>query len=164
MPAFRSGSKLLALATLSALALAPVPALARDTADDDFASELENPRTQQAMGDMLGAMLGAMLNLKAAPLAKAMERMGDAKAARKIPEGATLGDLAGKDARKMPDEVRRRVPMMMGAMGELSGLMKEMAPQLEAMGKDFARQMEQAKAGADQPRADEPPAGEATEE
>lgn len=90
--------------------------------------------------------------------------MGNAKAARRIPHGATLGDLAGPDARRAPEELRRRVPMMMGAMSELSVMMKEMAPQLEAMGKDFARKIDKTEAGdkaADESAASEPAVDEA---
>jgi hypothetical protein len=139
-----AGRKLASLSVLAALALAPVPALAREAADEDFASELSDPDKQQAMGNAMAAMMGVLLNLKTDPLARAMERMGDHKAARKIPRGATLGDLAGPEARRMPAEVRRRVPAMMGAMGELAGMMQDIAPELEAIGDDFERQMDEA--------------------
>ncbi len=136
--------RLVSLTVLAALALAPVPALARTAADEDFAAGLDDPRKQEAMGNAMGAMMAVLLNMKAEPLARAMERMGDHKAARKIPRGATLGDLAGPEAKRMPDEVRRRVPAMMGAMGELAGMMKDIAPELEAIGEDFGRQMDEA--------------------
>jgi hypothetical protein len=139
-----AGRKLASLSVLAALALAPVPALAREAADEDFASELSDPGKQQAMGNAMAAMMGVLLNLKTDPLARAMERMGDHKAARKIPRGATLGDLAGPEARRMPAEVRRRVPAMMGAMGELAGMIQDIAPELEAIGDDFERQMDEA--------------------
>jgi hypothetical protein len=139
-----AGRKLASLSVLAALALAPVPALAREAADEDFASELSDPGKQQAIGNAMAAMMGVLLNLKTDPLARAMERMGDHKAARKIPRGATLGDLAGPEARRMPAEVRRRVPAMMGAMGELAGMIQDIAPELEAIGDDFERQMDEA--------------------
>jgi hypothetical protein len=139
-----AGRKLASLSVLAALALAPVPALAREAADEDFASELSDPGKQQVIGNAMAAMMGVLLNLKTDPLARAMERMGDHKAARKIPRGATLGDLAGPEARRMPAEVRRRVPAMMGAMGELAGMIQDIAPELEAIGDDFERQMDEA--------------------
>jgi hypothetical protein len=137
------GCKLASLSALAVLALAPVPTLARDSADDDFAAGLNDPRKQEAMGNAMGTLMSAMLNMKTEPLARAMERMGEPKAARKIPRGATLGDLAGPEAKQIPAEMRRRVPAMMGAMGELAGMMKDIAPQLEAIGKDFDRQMDE---------------------
>lgn len=139
-----AGRKLASLTALAALALAPVPALARDSADEDFAAGLNDPRKQEAMGNAMAALMSAMLSMKAEPLARAMERMGEPQAARKIPRGATLGDLAGPEAKRMPAEMRRRVPAMMGAMGELAGMMKGIAPQLEAIGEDFGRQMDEA--------------------
>lgn len=147
-----AGRKLVSLTALAALALAPVPALARDHAvagdDGDFVSKLSDPQRQEAMGRMMAAMLGAMLSIKADPLARAAERMGDHRTARRIRPGTTLGDLAGPEARRLPGEVRRQVPAMMGAMGELAGMMKDMAPMLETMGeelgKDFDEQMDEA--------------------
>ena len=139
-----AGRKLASLTVLAALALAPVPALARDSADDDFAAGLNDPRKQEAIGNAMATMMAVMLNLKADPLARAMERMGEHRAARKIPRGATVGDLAGPEARRMPAEVRRQVPAMMGAMGELAGMMQDIAPELEAIGDDFERQMDEA--------------------
>lgn len=144
----RSGSiKSLGAVAGAAMLFAAFPAQAREAGTGELARELDNPRLQKAMGDMLGSMMGAMLNLKADPLARAMERMGEHDAARKIPKGATLGDLAGPEARQVPAEVRRRVPMMMGAMGELTVMMEQMAPIMAEIGKDFERQMDAAAKG-----------------
>lgn len=139
-----AGRKIAALTALAALALAPLPAVARDTADEEFVGDLSDPRKQEVMGNTMAAMMAALLSIKAEPLARAMERVGDHRAARRIPRGATLGDLAGPEARRMPEQVRRQVPAMMGAMGELAGMMQDLAPELEAIGKDFNRQMDEA--------------------
>lgn len=139
-----AGRKLASLTALAALALAPVPAAARDTADDDLVGDLSDPRKQEALGNTMAAMMAVMLNIRAEPLVRAMERMGEHRAARNIPRDATLGDLAGPEARRMPEQVRRQVPAMMGAMGELAGMMQDLAPELEAIGKDFNRQMDEA--------------------
>ncbi|HEX4847746.1 MAG TPA: hypothetical protein VFV30_06355, partial [Novosphingobium sp.] len=88
------------------LALSAFPVQARETGPGELARELDNPRPQKAMGDMLGSMMGAMLDIKADPLARAMERMGEGEAARRIPKGATIGELAGPEARQVPAEVR----------------------------------------------------------
>jgi hypothetical protein len=71
--------------------------------------------------------------MKVAPLAKAMEQMGNRETARSIPRNATLADLAGPEARRMPREISQKVPMMMGAMAGMSEAMEAMLPQLEAM-------------------------------
>lgn len=134
--------KLLPVAALAALAAMPAPALAK--ADGSLSRELRDPYKAEAMGDMLGAMLGVMLDMKAEPLARVMEAAGEPEAARKIPRGATIGDLAGPNARRMPQEVRRRAPAMIGALGEFAGMLEEMAPQFEQIAKDFDRKVENA--------------------
>jgi hypothetical protein len=133
-----STRKLLSVAALAALAILPAPAMA----DRSPSSDLRDPHKAEAMGDMLGAMLGVMLNMKADPLVRVMEAAGEPDAARKIPRGATFGDLAGPGARRLPQEVRRRAPAMIGAMGEFAGMLEEMAPQFEKIAKDFDRKVE----------------------
>ncbi|HCF24379.1 MULTISPECIES: hypothetical protein [unclassified Novosphingobium] len=134
--------KVLPLAALSALMLVPVPAQAK--ADHPLSQELADPRKQQAIGDMLGALIGVMLDMPADPLARMAEAAGDRGAARKFPRGATLGDLAGPEARRLPREVRRRAPAMVGAMGELTAVLEDMAPEFERIGRDFERRMQEA--------------------
>lgn len=139
-----------ALAMIAPLAvLAASPALAREAPRDSGLAEMEarlsDPRTQNAMGEALGDMLAALMQIQAEPFAKAMARMGDGKAARAIPKGATLGDLAGPQARHMPREVAAKVPAMMGAMGAMAGAFEEMLPQLEAMGRQMEGAVENAR-------------------
>jgi hypothetical protein len=134
--------KVLPLAALVALSLVPAPAAAKT--DRALSRELSNPGTQHAIGDMLGALLGVMLQMPAEPLARAAEAAGDHETARSIPNGATIGDLAGPEARQLAREVRRRAPAMIGALGGLAGAMEDMAPELERIGKDFERTMDNA--------------------
>ena len=166
---------------VAAAALVPAPALARgddfgpgDAAASDMAraaDELSSPRNQRAVAGMMAAMTEMMLSMKVAPLAKAMESMGDHGAARRIPDNATLADLAGPDARHLPREVSRKVPQMMGAMAGMSGVIGAMLPQLRGMAERMKDQMDGAmraptmdgSEGSDPDRA-LPPAGEATEE
>lgn len=143
-------SMLSAVLLLALLALLPAPAAARDgvrasNADArDLIRQLEDPRRQAAVSDAMGAMMGIMLSMKAAPLAWAMEAMGNHDEARRIPTGATLGDLAGPDARHLPDEVKRRVPGMMIAMGSMVGMMGDMLPELEKIGATIEQAMDRA--------------------
>jgi hypothetical protein len=132
--------KSLPVAVLAALAVLPTPAAAK--ADRSPSSDLRDPYKAEAMGDMLGAMLGVMLDMKAAPLVRMMEAAGEPEAARRIPRGATIGDLAGPDARRLPQEVRRRAPAMIGALGEFAGMLEEAAPEFERIAKDFDRKVD----------------------
>lgn len=132
-----------ALLTAAALAWQIAPAAARTSAPDSSAMtrQLEDPRTQNAAANALGSLMSIMLAMKAEPLIKAMDAMGEHDAARRIPRGATLGDLAGPDARRIPGEVKRRVPGMMTAMGSMAGMFDQLLPQLEQIGAQFDRDM-----------------------
>lgn len=155
------GLKLVSMIGLAA-ALAPMPAAARDHRLAEVEDRLSDPRAQHAMGDALAAMMTAMMSIKAAPFVNAMDSVARSTGAderdqrpisRDFPADATLGDLAGPDARDMPRQMARKVPQMMGAMGAMTGAMGEMLPQLEAMGRRIARDMNIEAAKADD-RAD----------
>ena len=114
---------------LALAAMAPATALAREAGASRpeisrMSEELTNPRNQKAVAGMMEALSEMLLSMKVAPLAKAMEQMGDHKAARSIPPNATLADLAGPDARRMPQEVSRKVPAMMTAMAGMGEAMQ----------------------------------------
>ncbi len=153
----------LGAAVLAAAAL-PVPALAREARSGKIVEALANPGTQQAMAGAMAALTEALLDLKIGPFAKALDGMGDTtgnrRAARHIDPDATLGDLAGPEARRMPGEVARKLPQMMGAMAGMAGAMEAMLPQLEAMG-------EKMKDAMGQPHGEkfaDPPSAEASDE
>lgn len=168
-------------AALAASVAVPVPAMARETRSEARSEtrgsramdQLSDPRTQQAMAGAMAAMTEALLDIKIAPFINAMERMGGASGARKsdrhIDRDATLGDMAGPDARRMPREVARKMPQMMGAAAGMAGAVEAMLPQLAAMGAVMAERMRgamDAPAGRDsEDQSDrEPPAGEAQAE
>ena len=133
-------------ACLSLAVLAPQAALARDRAahDRDFGemtARLADPRMQQGMAEIMAALGDALLSMKVAPMMQAGGRvdppMADEAAA--IDPDATLADLAGPDARRMPARLAREVPQMMGAMAGMAGAMEQMLPELEAMGRRMER-------------------------
>ncbi len=132
--------KLCPAAALAVLAVLPAPAMAKS--DHAVSHELRDPLKAEALGDMLGAMLGVLLNMKAEPLARVMDAAGEPDAAKRIPHGATIGDLAGPDARRLPQEVRRRAPAMLGALGEFAGVLEDAAPELERIARDYDRKVE----------------------
>lgn len=151
---------------LAAVLLAPVPALARERerGPSELAQKLNDPELQRNMASAISAMTEALMSIKLAPFAEAAEKMGDRKMARRIDRDATLGDMAGRDGRRMQREVAERVPQMMGMMAGMAGAMEQMLPALEAMGKQMEGAMARSMPPADAPEADEAPLPEATEE
>ena len=122
--------------------MAPAPAMAREQSIAQAAERLSDPRMQGAIAGMLAAMTEAMMGMKMAPFAKAMDSMGDGMgrddgdadhASRSIDPDATLGDMMGPEARRMPQELSARVPQMMDGMAGMAGAMEQMMPQLKEM-------------------------------
>lgn len=122
----------LSLACLAALALAPLPAMAREEAAGDVAQQLSDPRNQIAATVALTAISEALLDMNIEPLRRALGAMGDERA-EDLPPDAKLRDLAGPQARELPGEIGRRVPQAMGAAAGMAGAIEGMLPELEAM-------------------------------
>ena len=128
-------NRLAVSAALTALALAPAPAQARDRPLARMIDELTDPARQDQLAGALEGLTEALLDLKVAPLLKAAERAAPGRAPRDIDPDATLADLAGPGARDMPRQLSSKLPMMMDLMGAMAGEMEGMLPELEAMGK-----------------------------
>ncbi len=150
-------------AAVAALAFAPVPALASDDGPSQMAERLRDPEVQRGMAGALAAMTEAMMNIDLTPFAAAMEATGDRRSARRLRNGGTLRQLAGRDAERVPEEMARRLPQMMGMMAGMAGAMEAMLPQLEAMAGQMGAAMDDAGARSE-PAPGGPAAGEATEE
>lgn len=135
--------RLLAPALVSALAFAPLPAMAKDAPLGRVVEELTDPARQDALAGGLEALTAALLDLKVGPFMKAMERAGAGRERRDVDPETTLGDLAGPDARDMPHELSSKVPVMMDTMGAMAGQMGVMLPQLEAMAKRMEGAMDE---------------------
>jgi hypothetical protein len=127
---------------LGALALSAVPAAAEEPPFGRMAEDLSDPARQDAMAGALEALGEALLDLKVGPFMKAMDRAGHGEATRDIDPDATLADVAGPEARRMPRELADKLPVMMGLMGSMAGELEAMLPELEAMGRKLERRME----------------------
>ena len=132
---------LLPLGAAVSLGAIAVPAHAQPRHSDRLAGQLADPALQDSMADAIGAMSEALLDMPVAPIARVMDAIGDPDA-RDIDPRATVGDLAGPEARRMPREMARKVPQMMGAMAEMSDAIAAMTPQLEAIGRRMRDRME----------------------
>lgn len=131
------------IAAVAAVALAPVPAFARerDSSLAEMRERLADPAFQTALAGMLGALGNAMLDMKVAPIAKAAEAMGDRNLARRVGANTTLRDLAGRDSARMQRDLDEKLPQAMTAMAGMAGAMETMLPQLEAMARQMGEQM-----------------------
>ncbi len=136
-------------AGLAATLLAPVPALARDKSLSEAAEKLSDPRLQETIATAMASLSQALMGMKMAPFARAMETMGKSMGDATgepadmpaIDPDATLGEMIGPDAERLPQELSARVPAMMGAMAGMAGAVEGMLPQLEAMGKQLKRSL-----------------------
>lgn len=127
---------LLSAAVLGTLALSSVPALARSEVAQ-VAKQLRDPQMQGAMAAAVRAMSDAMLDMKIAPLLEAAEAIRDPDRARDVDPDARLRDYAGNSAEDMPEQLSRRLPAMMGAMGGMAEAVEEMTPALKGMAKQM---------------------------
>lgn len=139
-------------AAFAACALIAAPAAAQPESAR-VAESLSDPRLQSAAAAAARAMSEAMLDLRVAPLVKAAEALRDPEFARAVDPDLTLGEIAGPRAAQVPDELSRRVPGMMGAMGAMAGTVDAMAPALMEMAREMgvamSRAIDQAHPGGD---------------
>lgn len=152
----------LGLAAMAALSLS-TPVQAREAGIDQAVGVLSDPAMQHRMGDMLAGLTGALMELDMAPLVKAIDQAQGTNTAKRYRHGMKLGDLAGPEARRAPDAVRRAAPQVMGQMAGMADAMQAMLPQLQAMGEKLKGAMGGALPDGEVAPGD-PPAGQATEE
>lgn len=120
--------------SLAATALAPAPALADERTIADFGQELSDPANQAAIAMTLAAMSEALLDFPIEPFTRAMETM-DGGSVRDLPPDARLRDLAGPRAERLPSDIARETPRMMGRAADMAGAVEAMLPEFEAMAK-----------------------------
>lgn len=123
--------RLLSTVSLAALALAPLPAIARDDTASDVAKQLSDPGNQVAATVALTALSEALLDVRIEPLRRALGAIGSDRA-DDLPPDARLRDLAGPGARDLPGDIGRTVPKTMGAAAGMAGAVGEMLPELQA--------------------------------
>jgi hypothetical protein len=136
---------LLAIASAATLAIAS-PAFGRSDDAARLGRAMQDPAAQQATASAAAAMSEALLNIRVAPLIEAIEAIEAAHGANPgdVDPNLTLRDYAGPEAERVPEEVSRRLPAMMGAMGAMTGTLETMLPQLRETAKIMRDQMDEA--------------------
>ena len=138
---------------LAALVLAPISAQAREGGAAKMAEKMRDPANQAAMAAAIRALSEALLDIPLEPFARVAEAMGDRRTADEM-HGATVRDMAGPRTERMPEEMSRKLPAMMGAMGGMAQAAEEMAPALKGIAKEMGARMKDAMRGVDDPAGD----------
>jgi hypothetical protein len=122
------------LSAVAALALgsgAAAPALGQDSPVGDLGAAMRDPVTQQRMAGAVRAMSDALLNLRIAPLLKAIEVV-EGRSTDALDPDLSLRDYAGPEAERVPRELSRRLPETMSAMGDVTAAVEAALPAFAA--------------------------------
>ncbi|MBL0922898.1 MAG: hypothetical protein IBJ12_00320 [Sphingomonadaceae bacterium] len=120
----------------------------RDDKFGDLADRFGDPAVQDGVAAVVERATGAMMNMNVGRFAQAIERARPGTVGRRIPSDATVGDLAGRDARYLPEELGERSREAMGMMSGLARAMAVMMPEFERMGREMEESFRTAKAEA----------------
>ncbi len=112
---------------------------------NDMAAKMADPRMQDNVAHMVESMTGAMMRLPIGQMAAAVEKARPGTLHKRIRSDATLADLAGRDARDLPETLGEKSRDMMGMMGGFAKAFAVMLPEFEKMGKEMAASLDEAK-------------------
>ncbi len=144
----------------SATSQLPLPAPTATFASDDendaqddmtkLAEKLADPHMQDGVAAMLGRMTQTMMNMPVGKFASAIEKAapGAMKGNKRIREDATVADLAGRNADRLPDDIARGSKQMMGMMSGFAAAFATMIPEFEKMGEALEKGFEDAKSAS----------------
>lgn len=120
----------LKLLIAGALLLPAAPAFAAHGDPADMAEKMSDPQAQMAASVAIAAVAQTILDIDISSAARAVASVGGGDAVRDLPPDAKLGDLAGPDARRMPEKIARNVPKAMGSAATMAGAVEDMLPEL----------------------------------
>ena len=102
--------------------------------------------TMQANQSDCRSATGAMMALPVGQFAEAIERARPGTVSRRIRRDSTVADIAGRDARYLPEELGERSREAMGMMSGFARAMAVMMPEFERMGREMEESFRAAKA------------------
>lgn len=114
----------------------------------DMADKVSDPALQDGVAAMIEHTAGAMMNLPVGSFAEAIERARPGTVSRRIRSDSTVADLAGRDARYLPEELGDRSREAMVMMSGFARAMAVMMPEFERMGREMEDGFRAAKAEA----------------
>lgn len=114
----------------------------------DMAGQLSDPAVQDGVAAAVERATGAMMNMPIGPLAEAIERARPGTVDRRMRGDATVADIAGRNARYLPEELGERSREAIGMMSGFARAMAVMMPEFERMGREVEDSFRAAKADA----------------
>ena len=119
-----------------------------DSSINDIADKMADPAMQYGVAATIERATAAMMNVPVGPFAEAIENARPGTVNRRIRRDATVGDLAGRDAEYLPEELGSRSREMMGMMGGFAKAMAAMMPELKRMSREVEESFRTAKGEA----------------
>ncbi|MGL5838907.1 MAG: hypothetical protein ACRCY3_10445 [Sphingorhabdus sp.] len=138
-------------ATVAVAPLALGDAPERDDSRDaeatlnDMAEDLADPRMQDGVAAMVERLGETMLNLPVGKFAAAIEKARPGTMKRRVREDATVADLAGRDAERLPGELAKGSRQMMTMLSGFTAAFATMMPEFEDMAEDLEASMKDIK-------------------
>ncbi len=114
----------------------------------EMAGKISDPAMQDGVASAVETMTSAMMRLPVGQVAEAIENARPGTINRRIRRDTTIADLAGRDARNLPEELGARSREAMGMMSGFARAMAVMMPEFERMGRDMEESFKAAKAEA----------------
>ena len=128
---------------------------ANDDAQDgmgQIAGRLSDPAVQDGVAIMVERVSGAVLNMPIGGITDAIETARPGTVERRLRRDATVGDLAGRDADYLPEELGGQTREVVGMMGGVARAMANMMPAFENLSRDMEDQIRVAKEEAQRAR------------
>jgi hypothetical protein len=123
-------------------------AITDEQPDDDIsrvAERMSDPVVQHGVGSAVEYASESIMRLPIGRFADAIERARPGTVDRRLPRDATVGDLAGRDADYLPQELGERSREMVGMMGGFAQAMAAMMPEFERMSREMEGAFRRAK-------------------
>lgn len=119
-----------------------------DTPINEIADKMSNPLIQEGVANTVERMTAAMMNIPVGTFVGAIEDARPGTVKRGVARNSTVGDLAGRDAEYLPQELGERSRDMMSMMGGFANAMAVMMPEFERMSREMEESFRVAKAQA----------------
>ena len=114
-----------------------------------MAADLADPRVQNGVAAMAQRIGETMLDLPVGKFATAIEKARPGTMNKRIREDATVADLAGPDAERLPRELGKGSRQMMTMLSGFAAAFATMMPEFEQLGRDLESSMKDIKASRD---------------